>query len=208
MRPSDLLRPPDLLRPAELPRPADLPRPPDLARPPRPPHGPLAWLGLVPRVLLAGLLLLAILNLLAGVLLRYVVVQISDIFDLPSVDFFWVEEVGEFTLAWLTLIGAAVGIADRVHFAVGFGMHRLSPRARTVLDRVLHAMIAAFGVVAAVSGWQLTRVNSQLTSPGLGINLGWLYFSSTVGGALIAVYALRIALGFAPRVEHPDLGGH
>jgi TRAP-type C4-dicarboxylate transport system permease small subunit len=168
----------------------------------------MAWLGLVPRVLLAGLLLLAIVNLLAGVLLRYVVVRITDVFDWPTVDFFWVEEVGEFTLAWLTLIGAAVGISDRVHFAIGLGVHRLPLRARTALDRVLHVGIAAFGVAAAVSGWRLSVSNSQLTSPGLGINLGWLYFSCVVGGTLIAVYALRIVLGFAHRVEHPDLGGH
>lgn len=159
-------------------------------------------------MLLAGLLLLAIVNLLAGVLLRYVVVRVTDIFDWPTVDFFWVEEVGEFTLAWLTMIGAAVGIADRVHFAIGLGTHRLSLRAREVLDRTLHVGIAAFGGVAAVSGWRLSVTNSQLTSPGLGINLGWLYFSCVVGGTLIAVYALRIAFGFARWVEHPDLGGH
>ncbi len=174
---------------------------------PGPLRGPLAWLGLVPRVLVAWLLILAIVNLLVGVFLRYVMVQVSDVFDLPSVEFFWVEEVGEFALAWLTLIGAAVGIADRVHFAVGVGTHKLSPRARLVLDRALHVLIAAFGIVAAVSGWGLTLINSELTSPGLGIQLGWLYFSCVVGGTLIAIYALRVAFGLAPRVEHPDLGG-
>ena len=176
-------------------------------RVPHPPRGPLAWLGLVPRVAVACLLLLAILDLLAGVFLRYVMVSVSDWFDWPTVDFFWVEEVGEFTLAWLTLIGAAVGIADRVHFAVGIVQQRMSPRHYLLLDRVLHGLIAAFGVMAAVSGWTLTRTNSLLTSPGLGINLGWLYFSSVAGGVLIALYAARVALGLAPRVEHPDLGG-
>jgi len=176
-------------------------------RPLAPPRGPLAWLEFLPRVLLAGLLILAITNLLVGVFLRYGMVRISEWFDLPSVEFFWVEEVGEFALAWLAMIGAAVGIAERVHFAVGIGTHKLSPRARRILDRTLHAVIAVFGGVAAVSGWGLSRINSGLTSPGLGINLGWLYFSSVAGGALIALYALRVALGLGPRVEHPDLRG-
>jgi len=177
-------------------------------RPLAPRRGPLAWLGLLPRVVLAWLLLLAIVNLLVGVFLRYVMVRVSDWFDLPSVEFFWVEEVGEFALAWLAMIGAAVGIADRVHFAVGIGVHRLSARARQILERTLHLPIAAFGGLAAYSGLRLTVINSQLTSPGLGINLGWLYVSSAVGGVLIAVYALRVAFGLGPQVEHPDLGGH
>ncbi|HYM01406.1 MAG TPA: hypothetical protein VET85_00590, partial [Stellaceae bacterium] len=60
------------------------------------------WLVELPRIFLAAILLLAILDLLAGVVLRYVVVEITDYFDWPSVSFFWVEEVGEFALAWLT----------------------------------------------------------------------------------------------------------
>src|SRR6202162_1953634 len=81
------------------------------------------WLAFLPKALLAALLILAILDILArallayvvgvmpaGVLLRYVVVAITDYLDLPGVNFFWVEEVGEFTLAWLTLIGAGIAI--------------------------------------------------------------------------------------------------
>ena len=65
-------------------------------------------LAFLPKALLAGLLILAILDMLAGVLLRYVVVAVTEYFDLPGVNFFWVEEVGEFTLAWLTLVGGAL----------------------------------------------------------------------------------------------------
>src|ERR1700680_810421 len=75
-------------------------------------------LALLPKVLLAGLLILAILDMLAGVLLRYVVVAFTEYFDLPGVNFFWVEEVGEFTLALLTLVGCAIALFERTHFGV------------------------------------------------------------------------------------------
>jgi len=169
---------------------------------------PLARLGWVPKAVLAALLLLGIADLIAGVFLRYVMVRVTDWMDWPTVDFFWVEEVGEFSLAWLTLIGAAVGIAERVHFAVGTGTKGLSVRAQALVHRVLYALVAAFGAAAALSGWRLTVLNSQLTSPGLGINLGWLYFSGAAGGTLIALYALRFALGFAPVADPPDAGGN
>src|SRR5260370_28250344 len=85
-------------------------------------------LAFLPKALLAGLLILAILDMLAGVLLRYVVVAVTQSFDLPRSNFFWVEEVGEFTLAWLTLVGGAIAILERTHFELAVLVHRLPPR--------------------------------------------------------------------------------
>src|SRR6266849_5279958 len=64
---------------------------------------------LAPKILLTGLLVLAIGDMVVGVFLRYVVVAITDRLDLDPVNFFWVEEVGEYSLAWLTMIGAGFG---------------------------------------------------------------------------------------------------
>ena len=56
--------------------------------------------------------------MLYGVFMRYVMLPITDWLDVDPVNFFWVEEVGETTLCWLTLIGAAVGVAERSHFTL------------------------------------------------------------------------------------------
>ena len=56
-------------------------------------------------------------NLLVGVILRYFVGAITDWLDVDPVPFTWVEEVGELSLAWLTLIGAAIGIESRISTA-------------------------------------------------------------------------------------------
>jgi TRAP-type C4-dicarboxylate transport system permease small subunit len=152
-------------------------------------------LAALPRVVLAAILFIAIADMLLGVLLRYVVVEITDYFDWPTVSFFWVEEVGEFALCWLTLIGAAVAILERTHFALAVLTHRLPERAQLIVERVNHLLIAGFGLFAAVYGWKVSMLNSMLVSPGLGINLAVLYFSSVVGGGLIALYGLGVALG-------------
>ena len=149
----------------------------------------------VARVVLAAILALAILDLLIGVLLRYVVVTITDYFDLPTVSFFWVEEVGEFALAWLTLIGAAVAILERTHFGLAMLVHRFPPRWQRGIERGNHLLIAGFGALAAAYGWKIAQLNSTLTSPGLEINLAFLYFSAVVGGVLIAIFGLGVALG-------------
>jgi TRAP-type C4-dicarboxylate transport system permease small subunit len=158
----------------------------------------------LPKLAIAALLLLAIGNLLVGVFLRYVVVEITDYFDWPTVNFFWVEELGEFALAWLTLIGAAVGIAERSHFALTVLTHRLPAAAQRIVHRLNYLLIAAFGVFAAYQGWRLCVLNSTLTSPGLEINLAWLYFSAVVGGILIALYAIAAVFGPA----RPGEAGH
>jgi TRAP-type C4-dicarboxylate transport system permease small subunit len=161
-------------------------------------HHLIRVLAAVPKIFLALLLVFVMLDLLAGVLLRYVVVRITDYFDLDPISFFWVEEVGEFGLAWLAAVGAAVAIIERVHFALRVVTHRFAPRTQRIVDRANHLLIAAFGGFAAFYGWKLCVTNSVLTSPGLGLNLAWLYASSVVGGSLIAVYGLIVAAGFAP----------
>src|SRR5262249_13587656 len=163
------------------------------------PHHPaLRVLAAIPKIFLALLLIFVMLDLLAGVLLRYVVVQITDYFDLDPISFFWVEEVGEFGLAWLAAVGAAVAIIERVHFALRVLTHRFAPRTQQIVDRVNHLLIAGFGAFAAFYGFKLCITNWVLTSPGLGLNLAWLYGSSVVGGAMIALYGLIVAAGFAP----------
>src|SRR6185312_10439682 len=152
-------------------------------------------LAALPRIVLAAILLIAITDMLLGVLLRYVVVTITDYFDWPTVSFFWVEEVGEFALCWLTLIGAAVAILERTHFALATLTRHFPERTRRTVERVNHLLIAGFGVFVAVYGWKLSVLNSMLVSPGLQINLALLYASAVVGGGLIALYGLGVALG-------------
>jgi TRAP-type C4-dicarboxylate transport system permease small subunit len=163
-------------------------------------------IALIPKIVVAALLIFAILDLLVGVFLRYVVVAITDYFDLDTVNFFWVEEVGELALAWLTAIGAAVAIIERTHFALAVLTHRFSQRAQRLIDRLNHVGIACFGGLAAIFGFRLSMMNSVLTTPGLGINLAWLYASSAIGGTLIAIYGLGVATGLLQaRAPHgPD----
>ena len=65
----------------------------------------LRILSAVPKFTVTALIILAIVNLLVGVILRYFVGGITDWLDVDPVPFTWVEEVGELSLAWLTLIG-------------------------------------------------------------------------------------------------------
>jgi TRAP-type C4-dicarboxylate transport system permease small subunit len=149
---------------------------------------------LLPKIVLTGLLFVAIGDMIIGVFLRYVMVRVTDWLDLDPINFFWVEEIGEYSLAWLTMVGAGIGIAERAHFTLRVLTHRLPPAAQRAIHIASHLLIAGFGVLTAWYGLQLAIVNSLLTSPALEINLAWLYAAPAVGGVLIVLYGLAAAL--------------
>src|SRR6476661_8469554 len=129
----------------------------------------LRILSAVPKLTVTALIILAIVNLLVGVTLRYFVGAITNWLDVDPVPFTWVEEVGEMSLAWLTLVGAAVGIRQRSHFTLHVFVHRLSPVAQLWISRFNHALIVGFGLLAAWYGYQLCLLNRTLRTPGLEI---------------------------------------
>jgi TRAP-type C4-dicarboxylate transport system permease small subunit len=161
----------------------------------------VAWL---PHVAVTVLMLVAMVDMLAGVFLRYVMTWISARFDLPSIRFFWVEEIGEYALAWMTFIGAAIGIRRGIHFSVHIITDRLSPRLRRAIAAGQYVLLVAFGGLLAIYGWQVSELNSQSYSPALDLNLRWLYLSAVVGGILIAVYSLAALADTLRGAPTPD----
>jgi TRAP-type C4-dicarboxylate transport system permease small subunit len=147
---------------------------------------------LLPKIVLTALLVLAIGDMIVGVFMRYVVTAVTDRLDLDPVNFFWVEEVGEYTLAWLTMVGAGIGIAERAHFTLRMLVHRFPQPVQRAIHVMTHLLIAGFGALALWYGVKLAVVNSALTSPALQLNLAWLYAAPAVGGALIILYGLAM----------------
>jgi TRAP-type C4-dicarboxylate transport system permease small subunit len=153
----------------------------------------------IPKIVVSLLLVAAIINLLVGVFLRYVMIPVTDWLDVDSIPFTWVEEVGEMLLAWLTLLGAAIGVRERSHFTLHV-LH-LTPRGQLLVDRIHHVLIAIFGAIAAWYGVRLCVLNHTLVTPGLSINLAVLYGSVVAGGALLVVYAVSMIVAPPPRTD-------
>jgi TRAP-type C4-dicarboxylate transport system permease small subunit len=155
----------------------------------------------IPKFVVGFLLVAAIINLLIGVFLRYIMVPVTDWLDVDPINFTWVEEVGEMMLAWLTLVGAAIGVRERTHFTLHV-LH-LSPAAQRWANRVHHVLIAVIGALAAWYGVKLCVLNYSLVTPGLEINLALLYASAVVGGVLLVVYAFSMIV--SPPPDDPSM---
>jgi len=150
----------------------------------------IATLVRLSRIFVGALLLLAIGVMLAGVFLRYIALPIADALDVQPINFFWVEETGETLLIWITMVGAAAGIAERTHFTVSLFIHFLSEKLQRGVAAANHLVMAAFGCVLAWEGWQVSVLNHALESPALEISLAWVYSAAVVGGVLIVLFAL------------------
>ncbi|HEY6979652.1 TRAP transporter small permease [Reyranella sp.] len=161
----------------------------------------MTFIARIPKIVVALLLIAAITNLLVGVFLRYVMIPVTDSLDLDPIPFTWVEEVGEMLLAYLTLIGAAIGVRERAHFTLH--VLKLTPRGFLLVDRVHFVLVTALGLLIAWFGVRLCILNSTLTTPGLQINLAVLYGAAVVGGLLLAVYAVSMIV--APTRPTADL---
>ncbi len=164
---------------------------------------PLTGALALPRYVAGTMVLAAIAVMLTGVFLRYIAVRITDWLDMDPINFFWVEEVGELLLAWLTLVGAAVGIEERAHFTLAILVHKLSAGAQRAIHVFNHLLIAAFGGLIGWLGFGLVRINGALVSPALEISLAWLYSATVVGGVLIIPYALK-AMAEPVSADHPE----
>jgi TRAP-type C4-dicarboxylate transport system permease small subunit len=149
---------------------------------------------MIPKIVVGGLVLGAIGTMLFGVIARYILLPITDWMDVDPVNFFWVEEVGETALAWLTLLGAAIGVAERSHFALAILVHRLPPGVRRGIHRFNYTVIFAFALLVAWLGYKLAVLNQTLTSPALEFSLAWVYAPAAVGGVLMAIYAAKVWL--------------
>ena len=162
----------------------------------------MRFIASIPKVVVALLLTAAIINLLIGVFLRYVMVEVTDWLDVDPIRFTWVEEVGEMMLAWLTLVGAAIGVRERSHFTLHVMTHHFSRRTQGLIERGHHVLIAIVGAIAAWYGVKLCLLNSTLATPGLEINLAVLYASVVAGGVLLVIYAISMIV--APPPIDPD----
>ena len=102
-------------------------------------------------------------------------------------------------LAWLTLVGAAIGLRERTHFTLH--ILRFAPAGQRIVDCIHNVLIGIVGAISCWYGVKLCMLNSTLTTPGLEINLAVLYASVVVGGALLVVYAISMIVAPPPPNE-------
>lgn len=150
----------------------------------------------IPERVLLVILILTLLDMVLSVFTRYITGQAI----------YWAEEVGTFGLVWITMIGTGIGVKRGIHFAMPTFVGRFSPGVRYAVSLANHVLIAAFGVLMILTGYNMTRESSNMFSPALEVNLGIINSAAIVCGVLIVIYEVGHALGTVRRgaVSSPE----
>jgi TRAP-type C4-dicarboxylate transport system permease small subunit len=103
----------------------------------------------------------------------------------------WTEELAQFMLVWVALLGAAVALNRGAHLGIDYFVGTLPERIRVVALFSFCVMI--------IGGMALVQLNLELgqTSPALGVKVGYVYLAVPISGFFLTLYAV---IGLLERV--------
>lgn len=133
------------------------------------------------RLFATTLMSVLLLDVLAGVLFRYVL-------GLPLE---WSEELARFLIIAITFVGAMVPLEQGRHFQVEMVVERLSPRSRRLALSGANLVIGATLLVLIVHGWAMTEVTATEDSPAMGLPYAVTYVMIPIGAALMLLVVVR-----------------
>lgn len=107
---------------------------------------------------------------------------------------YWSEEVGRYTLIWITFIGASVGFRKKAHVGVDFLYKALGLKTQNVLTVISDLSILVLALVLAVYGIKLTSFVRFQTSAALLIPMSVPYSAIWIGGILTAVHSFAFLM--------------
>lgn len=113
------------------------------------------------------------------------------LFDRPLA---WSEEAVRYVMTWTAFIAAAWSVRDREHIAVEIILPFLPPRVRWMVETLRWLLVALFCLVVLPSAVRVTmEVHAQL-GVAIEIPLSFIFASLPISLALMAWYALRLAV--------------
>jgi TRAP-type C4-dicarboxylate transport system permease small subunit len=105
----------------------------------------------------------------------------------------WTEELAQFLLVWVALLGAAVALNRGAHLGIDYFVGKLPYRARVATEVLVFLCVAAFAFfVMVVGGIDLVRSMLDLgeESPALRLKIGYVYLAVPISGFFLTLYAV------------------
>lgn len=103
----------------------------------------------------------------------------------------WAEGLALLLILYVTLLAAAVGVRDAGHIGMESLLILAPPRLRLRIERLIHALVAAFGAAMAWNGTVLGLSVASYKISGLGLSEGLRYVPLVLSGALIVLFSIE-----------------
>lgn len=103
----------------------------------------------------------------------------------------WTEPVALLLMSVAVMLGASVAVRRESHFAFSGLVHAAPPKVQAALKTLSRGVILLSGIGLAVLGGHLTIDDWSVAMAGAGMPAGLRFLALSVGGMLIAVFALE-----------------
>lgn len=120
----------------------------------------------------------------------------------------WTEPFSLLLMSWFILLGAAVGVRERVHLGFEIGLHFAPPKLRRAMEIATNLLVMGFGCAMAIYGWELAMGTWSAKMAGIDLPQGVDYLPLVGGGALIALFSLEKLVEDLAGVEEPPVPLH
>ncbi len=142
------------------------------------------WLERLDRAVEALIALLVATMVVAGFL------QVANRFVL-NVSLSWSEELQRYLNIWIVFLAVPVGYRRGAHLGMNMLFERLPPLAQRALLLLQELLWLALAVSIAWFATRIMVVAQNQTSSSLGVTMDRVYLAQVVGGAYLALVALR-----------------
>ncbi len=116
----------------------------------------------------------------------------------------WTGELAVFQFLWVVLLLASVGVREDFHVRLTLVVGLFGPKTHEVVERLVVAAIAAFGVFMVFAGERFVDLTWGNTSAAIRYPLQALYLAGPVSGGLIAFHAVARLLSQSPLAERAE----
>jgi TRAP-type transport system small permease protein len=100
----------------------------------------------------------------------------------------WGEELSRFLFIAVSLLGAAIAMKDRTHFAITILTTRFPVSVRGWLEIMIALATSGLLFIVMREGWGLALLNRNQESPALGVPMSLPYMAVPLGAALMLIF--------------------
>lgn len=103
----------------------------------------------------------------------------------------WGEELQKFSHIWLIFFTIPVAYKNGAHLGMNLLYRNMSKHSKFLFDLVIHLLWLSFGAVLIFITTDLIHIGALQKSPGLGIQMSWVYSGIIIGNAYLVLTAIK-----------------
>ncbi len=113
----------------------------------------------------------------------------------------WAEETATYLFVWMAIIGAALAVKTRQHFAVEFVIDRITGKAGLLARVCVAALVVVAAGIVFVYGLIYISWGWHAVTPATEISLALPYGAVAAGGGLMVIRAIGLLVDEITRVK-------